>query len=740
MNSGDGCSNVCQTEITPVCTGLTVSPTSLTNGGMVTYTCSGTNATSYSIIAKNPSGAIVASSTNAVGSLTLPAAPVGTYNVECYINNQVSTPDICKKTVTNTTVEPPVCTGLTVTPNSLTNGGGVSYTCTGNNVTSYSVAFTKPDGSALQTLSTATGSVTIPATPTGTYTARCYVNGQGYALDVCTKSITNNGTTPNPQILIDKRDANSADLDGNIGGNDSQTVYSGNTAVFKIRVTNTGTEDLKNIVLSDSVAPNCAGSMTLPSTIPGTWSGFVVGGAGNHADAFLQPNEYFEYTCDKGNTTINYTNTARVDALGKDSNIAVNSTDPTPVILQNVVNPTCDNLTLSTSGNIINYVCSGSNASSYRMELNGSQISTSATGSVQVGNGTHTLVCYVNNSISSQSCQKSVTINPEVTHPRIEVVKDDNDNRDDQQQLQTGGLAQFSILVRNPGPEPLDNITLSDQFAPECNRNPSETLNMVLGVGNRDGRLDPGESFTYVCNRPGADQSTFPNNENRVCTSGRGTTSGNTVSACDITRVYFGSTPTTCQNIQIGQNGNQMNVTCSPQGGYRLFLMQNGQVVNSFQNPAGQFSFGTNPGTYTVVCLRDGDNTVQPNCQRNITVRENRPEGVCTLQSSAQYGGAPLYTNLSCRSTTGSQQCMIKIHKDGFLWKTLYACDTALTMTERGVYDATCYLGDGGEDGCRTTIQVDVMTEIPTGPFLSILILTALTLGFYITYRRRKTV
>lgn len=740
MNSGDGCSNVCQTEITPVCTGLTVSPTSLTNGGMVTYTCSGTNATSYSIIAKNPSGAIVASSTNAVGSLTLPAAPVGTYNVECYINNQVSTPDICKKTVTNTTVEPPVCTGLTVTPNSLTNGGGVSYTCTGNNVTSYSVAFTKPDGSALQTLSTATGSVTIPATPTGTYTARCYVNGQGYALDVCTKSITNNGTTPNPQILIDKRDANSADLDGNIGGNDSQTVYSGNTAVFKIRVTNTGTEDLKNIVLSDSVAPNCADSMTLPSTIPGTWSGFVVGGAGNHADAFLQPNEYFEYTCDKGNTTINYTNTARVDALGKDSNIAVNSTDPTPVILQNVVNPTCDNLTLSTSGNIINYVCSGSNASSYRMELNGSQISTSATGSVQVGNGTHTLVCYVNNSISSQSCQKSVTINPEVTHPRIEVVKDDNDNRDDQQQLQTGGLAQFSILVRNPGPEPLDNITLSDQFAPECNRNPSETLNMVLGVGNRDGRLDPGESFTYVCNRPGADQSTFPNNENRVCTSGRGTTSGNTVSACDITRVYFGSTPTTCQNIQIGQNGNQMNVTCSPQGGYRLFLMQNGQVVNSFQNPAGQFSFGTNPGTYTVVCLRDGDNTVQPNCQRNITVRENRPEGVCTLQSSAQYGGAPLYTNLSCRSTTGSQQCMIKIHKDGFLWKTLYACDTALTMTERGVYDATCYLGDGGEDGCRTTIQVDVMTEIPTGPFLSILILTALTLGFYITYRRRKTV
>lgn len=123
MNSGDGCSNICQTETaTPVCTGLTVSPTTLTNGGMITYTCTGTNVSSYSIIAKNPSGAIIASATSAVGSLTLPATPAGTYNVECYVNNQVSTPDICKKPVTNTTVEQPVCTGLSVTPTSLTDG------------------------------------------------------------------------------------------------------------------------------------------------------------------------------------------------------------------------------------------------------------------------------------------------------------------------------------------------------------------------------------------------------------------------------------------------------------------------------------------------------------------------------------------------------------------------------------------------------------------------------------------
>lgn len=32
MNSGDGCSNVCQPEVTPVCNNLTVTPTSVVNG------------------------------------------------------------------------------------------------------------------------------------------------------------------------------------------------------------------------------------------------------------------------------------------------------------------------------------------------------------------------------------------------------------------------------------------------------------------------------------------------------------------------------------------------------------------------------------------------------------------------------------------------------------------------------------------------------------------------------------
>jgi len=271
--SNGTCSSTCQNQTVAACTGLTVTPTSVTNGGTVTYTCTGNNVTSYSIIAKNPDGTTLTSLTSASGSITLPAAPTGTYSVACYVNNQITTPAICQKTVTNTTVVNPVCTDLSVSPSSLVNGGNVTYSCNGNNVSNYSIIFKNPDNSTLQTFTTSTGSVTIPAT-TGTYTASCFVNGQTTTPASCTKNIINNTISTTPQIVIDKRDANTADLDGNIG-NDTQTVISGNDAVFKIRVTNNGTEDLKNISLSDSMSANCAGNVTLPSSFPSTWGNFI---------------------------------------------------------------------------------------------------------------------------------------------------------------------------------------------------------------------------------------------------------------------------------------------------------------------------------------------------------------------------------------------------------------------------------------------------------------------------------
>ena len=129
-----------------------------------------------------------------------------------------------------------------------------------------------------------------------------------------------------PSIQVIKTDANNADLDKTIG-NDEQTVNIGDSAIFKIRVVNNGTEDLKNISLSDPVAPDCGGNITLPSTKPSTWSNLVVSGTGNHSDAFLQPGEYFEYTCSKANTTLSYTNEIDVQAKGKNSDQSVTDDD-----------------------------------------------------------------------------------------------------------------------------------------------------------------------------------------------------------------------------------------------------------------------------------------------------------------------------------------------------------------------------------------------------------------------------
>lgn len=143
--------------------------------------------------------------------------------------------------------------------------------------------------------------------------------------------ITVGGTT-GPEITIDKRDANPDDRDGVIGTNDSQTVLRGAKAVFKIKITNSGIEDLNNIVVTDAIAPTCAGTVTLPSSYPSTWSAFSITGAGNHTDAILQVGESFEYTCEHPDTQANYTNVARVDARGVTSNTPVNDDDPTVVI------------------------------------------------------------------------------------------------------------------------------------------------------------------------------------------------------------------------------------------------------------------------------------------------------------------------------------------------------------------------------------------------------------------------
>jgi len=129
-----------------------------------------------------------------------------------------------------------------------------------------------------------------------------------------------------PSINIVKTDANPLDQDG-IVGNDSQLINSGDSSEFQITVTNDGTEDLRNIVVSDALAPQCAGSVELPGTYPSSWNSFTTDATSN----VLKPGESFSYTCERANTVSDYTNTAGVTAVGVDSNDSVSDTDTSVV-------------------------------------------------------------------------------------------------------------------------------------------------------------------------------------------------------------------------------------------------------------------------------------------------------------------------------------------------------------------------------------------------------------------------
>ena len=448
-------------------------------------------------------------------------------------------------------VEPPsTCDGLTATPTSGTAPLSVNMSCTGTKATSYQIAC----GNG-QVINGATGTCTYN---TGSnYQAVCTVNGN-VTSNACKKTIA--VINPTPAIRIDKTDANAADLDGIIGTNDSQTVATGTKAVFKIRVTNTGNEDLNNLKVTDPVAPNCAGSVTLPGTKPATWLSFVLGGSGNHNDAFLQPGEYFEYTCEKANTTAAYTNEIDVNGKGRDSNVPVTDDDPTLVKIVDIV-PACISLNVAPLTGPApvnaNVVCTGEKVQSFKVDCGNGQIFTgSGTNSGQESftktcnyttSGTYTPKCFVNNTVTSPACQKTVTVTTGVS-PAIQLVKSDANPADldgnvgnDTQTVNTGSGAIFRITVTNTGTEGLTNIVLTDPVAPNCAglvTLPSTfpaTFSNFAHTGNGDTVFNPGETFTYTCSKA----NTTVNYTNIANVTANGITSGTTVNSTDPTQVIL---------------------------------------------------------------------------------------------------------------------------------------------------------------------------------------------------------
>lgn len=214
------------------------------------------------------------------------------------------------------------CDGLTATKMSWQASLTTILSCSGTNADSYKIQC----GNG-KTINSKTWTCTY--TSGGNYIPKCIVNNN-ITSNACEKTIS--VTNPTPLIAIDKRDANSSDIDGNIG-NDTQTVATSTKAVFKMRVTNVGNERLNALEVFDAKAPNCAWSVTLPSSYPSTWSNFKIGGSGNHTNATLEVGEWYEYTCERWNTTSAYTNEATTRGMGVISGTMVSDFDDTKVLI-----------------------------------------------------------------------------------------------------------------------------------------------------------------------------------------------------------------------------------------------------------------------------------------------------------------------------------------------------------------------------------------------------------------------
>ncbi len=333
-------------------------------------------------------------------------------------------------------------------------------------------------------------------------------------------------TAPTPHITIEKYSNQGAtDQDGNTDkdiGDNSQTINKGETAKFAIKVINDGSEDLKDIVVTDPLAPDC-----------------------NFEIAELAVDDVKIYFCEKTDTQAAYTNTASVTAKGKTSNISVDDTDDAGVLiplepkitiekysnqgatdqdgdidkdeeddsqtinkgetakftikvtnngtedLKNVViidtrdgveYSTCnESIEILLAGKSKTYYCEKSNAQHNYMNV----VNVTATGkdsNIAVAAHNDTEVKVVTDNPSTGKIKIKKYSNQGATD---QDTNKDKDAGDDSQTINKGETAKFTIWVKNDGPIDLKNIKITDALAPNCDREFNE--------------IKVGKSKTYTC-------------------------------------------------------------------------------------------------------------------------------------------------------------------------------------------------------------------------------------------------
>lgn len=221
-----------------------------------------------------------------------------------------------------------------------------------------------------------------------------------------------------------------------------------------------------------------------------------------------------------------------------------------------------------------------------------------------------------------------IFLKQQIGNPNIKIEKNDTDNLDDTQEIEEGDTATFSVKVTNNGQESLENITITDELSKDCERNISETRDLVRKYGNHDSLFDPGETFAYSCNKKSVNSNTFPDEKNTVCTSARWVDSKGWVSDCDdteITLIIPDSTPSMCEAIEssegtFGGAPFRTQITCQTTDSTSdcsIEVSKDGSIVNTYNSCTKNITF-SNPWDYSIACIVDDE--ISPECEMSVTV------------------------------------------------------------------------------------------------------------------------
>ncbi len=328
-----------------------------------------------------------------------------------------------------------------------------------------------------------------------------------------------------------------------LDGTDIQTINEGETVEFRIIVTNTGSVDLTNVAVTDTLSPNC------DKNIGDLQAGFT-----------------HTYTCTIDNVTESFTNVAVVDGEDGDGTDVTDEDDSDVVVEEDTKNPSIsiikddnDNkddtqtvvegktatfsITVTNDGDVdlTNVVVTDILAPNCNKTI----------GNLAIGEE-HTYTCTIDNVDSSftntavvtaddvtDEDQSDVVVTP-APNPEIVIIKDDDDvnNHDDTQTVNNGGTATFNIYVKNTGNVRLTDVSVTDNTVADCSVTTSEATDLINQKYGHN-YLEPGESFHYSC----TDSDVTQGYTNTATTEGTG--EGQTVNDTDTSDVIVDCNCTT---------------------------------------------------------------------------------------------------------------------------------------------------------------------------------------------------